>query len=65
MQFAPRHFATLPDDAERATLVGRVWTPAAGGPSVIAIRDGEALDITRAAPTMRDLCEAADPAVRD
>jgi fumarylacetoacetate (FAA) hydrolase family protein len=62
MQFAARHFATLPDDAERATLVGRVWNPAAGGPSVIAIRDGEAFDITRAAPTMRDLCEAADPA---
>jgi fumarylacetoacetate (FAA) hydrolase family protein len=62
MRFAARHFVALPDDADHATLVGRVWSPAAGGPSVIAIRDGEAFDITRAAPTMRDLCEAKDPA---
>ena len=52
----------LPEDFGRATLVGRVWDPEAGGPCVVAIRDGEAVDITVAVPTMRDLCEADDPA---
>ncbi len=43
-------------------LVGRVWNPAVNGPC-IARRDGESLtDITEAFPTMRDLCEADDPA---
>jgi fumarylacetoacetate (FAA) hydrolase family protein len=43
-------------------LVGRVWNPAADGPSVVR-RDGDSLtDITQAFPTMRDLCEADDPA---
>ncbi len=59
--------AALPDDAATATLAGRVWRPDADGPAVIAVRDGQAIDITRAFPTMRDLCEAADPAaaIRD
>ena len=52
----------LPEDFGRATLVGRVWDPEAGGPCAVAIRDGEAVDITVAVPTMRDLCEADDPA---
>ena len=62
MRFSDRHIDPLPEDAERAALVGRVWNPAAEGPSVVAIRGGEAFDISRDAPTMRDLCEAADPA---
>lgn len=59
--------AALPDDAATATLAGRAWRPDADGPAVIAIREGQAVDITRAFPTMRDLCEAADPAsaIRD
>ena len=52
----------LPEDAAHATLVGRVWRPEVKGPSVVAIRDGVAFDISGAFPTMRDLCEAADPA---
>lgn len=52
----------LPDDAAGAALAGRVWRPDAAGPSVVAIRDGAVIDITRAFPTMRDLCETADPA---
>ena len=52
----------LPEDSGRATLVGRVWDAEAGGPCAVAIRDGEAVDITVAVPTMRDLCEADDPA---
>jgi fumarylacetoacetate (FAA) hydrolase family protein len=53
--------AALPDDAAAATLAGRVWRPGVDGPSVVAIRDGAAFDISAACPTMRDLCEAADP----
>lgn len=54
--------AALPDDAAAATLVGRVWRPDAGGPAVIAIRDGQAIDVSATFATMRDLCEAPDPA---
>jgi fumarylacetoacetate (FAA) hydrolase family protein len=53
---------SLPDDAASASLAGRVWRPGVGGPSVVAIRDGATFDISAACPTMRDLCEAADPA---
>jgi fumarylacetoacetate (FAA) hydrolase family protein len=53
---------SLPDDAASASLAGRVWRPELGGPSVVAIRDGAAVDISAACPTMRDLCETADPA---
>jgi fumarylacetoacetate (FAA) hydrolase family protein len=52
----------LPDDVENAALAGRAWRPDAGGPSVVAIRQGMAFDISRRFPTMRDLCEADDPA---
>ena len=55
---------TLPDDHRAAALAGRVWRPEAEGPSVVAIRSGEVVDITRRFPTMRDLCETADPAAR-
>ncbi len=54
--------ATLPGDAARAALAGRAWLPAVGGPATIAVRDGEAFDVSRAFPTMRDLCEQPDPA---
>ncbi len=52
----------LPEDSGRATLVGRIWNPAVGGPSVVRVADGTVFDISTAAPTMRDLCEADDPA---
>ena len=52
----------LPDDSEVATLVGRIWRPELGGPSVVALRGVELVDISAAAPTMRDLCEAPEPA---
>jgi fumarylacetoacetate (FAA) hydrolase family protein len=52
----------LPDDAAQASLAGRIWRPDVAGPAVVAIRDGAVLDISRSFPTMRDLCEAADPA---
>ena len=54
--------AALPDDAAIATLAGRVWRPDRNGPSLVAIRDGAAFDISAVCPTMRDLCEMTDPA---
>lgn len=52
----------LPADATDAALAGRVWRPGRGGPAVVAVRAGEVFDVSAAFPTMRDLCEAADPA---
>ncbi len=54
--------STLPTDSTSGTLVGRVWRPDVAGPSVVAIRHEGVFDISRAFPTMRDLCEADDPA---
>ncbi|MGF6776745.1 fumarylacetoacetate hydrolase family protein [Paraburkholderia sp. GAS334] len=53
--------ACLPDDLDDALLIGRVWRPApVDGPSVIAVRRGEAFDITAAAPTTADLFDRDD-----
>jgi len=54
--------ACLPADADRATLVGRVWLPWVEGPAVVALRGRQVIDITKAAPTVADLISAADPA---
>lgn len=44
------------------TLLGRVWSPDAAGPSVVTVREGRVIDITtRAAPLVRDICEMDDP----
>ncbi|MGH7190579.1 MAG: fumarylacetoacetate hydrolase family protein [Acetobacteraceae bacterium] len=51
---------TLPEDASRAALAGRVWLPEADGPAVVAVREEALIDLSRAFPTMRDLCEATD-----
>ena len=52
----------LPQDGTAGALVGRVWRPEVNGPAVVAIRDEGVVDITRSFPTVRDLCESADPA---
>ena len=52
----------LPDDGAAGGLVGRVWRPEVGGPSVVAVREDGVFDVSRAFPTVRDLCEADDPA---
>jgi fumarylacetoacetate (FAA) hydrolase family protein len=54
--------STLPQDGTAGALAGRVWRPDAGGPSVVAVRGHDLVDVTRAFPTMRDLCESRDPA---
>jgi fumarylacetoacetate (FAA) hydrolase family protein len=53
---------TLPSDGTIGALAGRVWRPDVGGPSVVAIRKTGVFDISAKFPTMRDLCEAKDPA---
>ena len=54
--------ATLPQDGTAGALAGRVWLPKAEGPAVVAVRKDGVYDISRAVATMRDLCEAGDPA---
>jgi fumarylacetoacetate (FAA) hydrolase family protein len=54
--------SALPTDATAGTLVGRVWRPELEGPSVVVVRHDGVYDISRSFPTMRDLCEAPDPA---
>ena len=52
----------LPDDAAAASLAARVWRPTVGGPSVVAIRTDGVFDLSARFATLRDLCEAGDPA---
>jgi fumarylacetoacetate (FAA) hydrolase family protein len=52
----------LPVDGVLGALAARVWRPDVGGPSVVVLRGDDVIDITHAYPTMRDLCELADPA---
>jgi fumarylacetoacetate (FAA) hydrolase family protein len=53
---------TLPKDGTAGALAGRVWRPEVGGPSVVAVRCDGVWDISKLAPTLRDLAEAADAA---
>jgi fumarylacetoacetate (FAA) hydrolase family protein len=52
----------LPHDLAQALLIGRVWRHdgAHAGPSVVAVRGGELIDITRTVPTTADLFDRAD-----
>jgi fumarylacetoacetate (FAA) hydrolase family protein len=52
--------ATLPSDGTAGALIARVWMPQAEGPAVAAVRGGGLYDISRSAPTVRDLCERPD-----
>src|ERR1700732_2735999 len=56
------HHNILPTDWPHGCLVGRVWRPEFQGPSFVVVRDGALLDISETFPTMRDLCEAQQPA---
>jgi fumarylacetoacetate (FAA) hydrolase family protein len=57
MQFTS---AMLPVDASEATLAGRLLLDE--GPTPVLIRNGAVEDISRAAPTIADLMDHADPA---
>jgi fumarylacetoacetate (FAA) hydrolase family protein len=51
----------LPEDADRATLVGRAWVGGAiEGPAVVAVRGADVHDLSAIVPTMRDLLERDD-----
>ncbi len=52
----------LPHDQTAGGLVGRVWLPAASGPSVVAIRDSGVYDISAQYPTVSALAEQDNPA---
>jgi fumarylacetoacetate (FAA) hydrolase family protein len=53
---------SLPVDGTTGALVARIWRPELAGPSVVALRGEDVIDITASFPTVRDLCEQADPA---
>jgi len=53
---------TLPQDGTQGALLGRIWRPEVQGPSVVALRDGMVVDISASYPTVRDVCEAPEPA---
>jgi fumarylacetoacetate (FAA) hydrolase family protein len=53
--------AILPRD-RGALLVGRVFRPDVGGPSVVRVDGGELVDVSGSFATVRDLMESADPA---
>jgi fumarylacetoacetate (FAA) hydrolase family protein len=53
---------SLPVDGTNGALVARIWRPELAGPSVVALRGEDVIDITASFPTVRDLCEQADPA---
>lgn len=57
---------SLPRDAERATLVGRLWLPDVG-PVLVAVHEGGLHDLSRVAATASQLLEHDDPvgAVRE
>ncbi|MDM0107263.1 fumarylacetoacetate hydrolase family protein [Variovorax sp. J22R24] len=50
----------LPRDADRATLVGRLWLPDVG-PVLVAVHEGGLHDLSRIAPTSSQLLELDDP----
>ncbi|WP_024520003.1 fumarylacetoacetate hydrolase family protein [Bradyrhizobium sp. Tv2a-2] len=52
----------LPEDGTSGALVGRVFLPQAGGPAVVAIRDGGVFDVSAKFATVSALCEADDSA---
>jgi len=53
---------TLRADEARGLWLGRIWRPGIG-PCLVTLRDGVLVDITaKAAPTVRDVFEMADPA---
>ncbi|MGY2130552.1 fumarylacetoacetate hydrolase family protein [Blastococcus sp. SYSU DS0617] len=50
----------LPEDADRATLVGRLFDPESEGPCVVTVRGSTLVDLTSVEPTVADLLERPD-----
>jgi fumarylacetoacetate (FAA) hydrolase family protein len=53
--------AALPAGGERATLIGRVWWPDAGGPVPVVVRDDAVYDLSPIAETISALLALDDP----
>ncbi|KJF19322.1 fumarylacetoacetate hydrolase [Rhodococcus sp. WS3] len=49
----------LPDDMERARLIGRVWDVETGGPRVVTVSGGDVFDLTEIAATVSELLESS------
>ncbi|GES36879.1 fumarylacetoacetate hydrolase family protein [Rhodococcus aetherivorans] len=56
---AMTHAHVLPEDADRARLIGRVWDVETGGPRVVAVRDGGVFDLHAVAGTVSELLESS------
>ena len=54
----------LPEDRERALLVGRVWQPAVEGPVLVRIDGDEVRDLSAVAATASGLLDLDDPVAR-
>jgi len=52
----------LPADGTAGTLIGRVWNPAADGPSPVLVTEDGVIDISARFPTVSALAEVPDPA---
>ncbi len=58
----PDAASILPDDHANAALMGRVWRPDVGGPSVVAIRPDGVYDVSASFPTASQLAAHDAPA---
>ncbi|TVU70182.1 fumarylacetoacetate hydrolase family protein [Cobetia crustatorum] len=52
-----RDISLLPQDHERALLVGRVWRSEKRGPGIVVVRDREVIDISATVNVMADLLD--------
>ncbi|WP_302139711.1 fumarylacetoacetate hydrolase family protein [Halomonas alkalicola] len=53
----------LPEDLDRALLVGRVWREAPlAGPAIVVVRQGRVFDVSADVATLADLLDRDDPA---
>lgn len=57
---ALKAFVLLPDDADRAILLGRVWSDRLDGPCPVVLRDGRLFDLSGISATMSGLLERPD-----
>jgi fumarylacetoacetate (FAA) hydrolase family protein len=51
---------SLPEDRDRAVLIGRAWLPDVEGPALVCVREGAVLDLSPVAATSTDLVNLDD-----
>ena len=62
MRSVMRLHGALPEDHDRAVLVGRAWLPDVDGPALVCIQGGEVYDLSSIAATSSQLIDLPDPA---